>query len=129
MKIGIWVGIMPSSYRIMATLAKERHPSGQKPRMVTAMDLVAVQTVLGDRHMLKCIGASLFGVALITKIIHRIGLYHCLNVRRPHRIMAAGACQCLSADKFLFYGMMGLFVKLGSDATVTVIAEVRLPLL
>lgn len=40
-KIGIGVGIMPSSDRIMATLAKERHLSGQKPGMVTAMGLVA----------------------------------------------------------------------------------------
>jgi hypothetical protein len=41
-KIGIWPGRMDSSYRVMATLAKERRLSGKKPGMVTSMHLMTV---------------------------------------------------------------------------------------
>jgi hypothetical protein len=54
----------------MAALAKERYPLDQKPRMVASMNLVAVQAVLGNGHMLKCKGSSLFGVAFVTKLVY-----------------------------------------------------------
>ncbi len=86
-EIGVRPACMPS--RIMAALAKERRLSCQKPVMVTAVDFVAEQTVLRYGRMLERKGPSLFGVALVTEIVYRIGLDHCLNVESPHRIVAA----------------------------------------
>jgi hypothetical protein len=58
------------AFHVMAVLAKERYPLDQKPRMVAPMNLVAVQAVLGNGHMLKCKGSSLFGVAFVTKLVY-----------------------------------------------------------
>jgi hypothetical protein len=72
----------------MTTLAKERHPPGQKPAMITSMNFVAVQAVLWNRHMLKCKGSSLFGMAFITELVYRISLDHRFDVKSTHRVMA-----------------------------------------
>ena len=87
------IGIGPArmACRIMATLAKERHPSGQKPAMITSMNFVAVQAVLWNRHMLKCKGPSLFGMAFITELVYRIGLDHRLDIKGAHRVVATRA--------------------------------------
>jgi hypothetical protein len=58
------------AFHVMAALAEERHLSYQKPAMVTSMDFVAVQAVLWNRHMLKCKGSSLLGMAFITKTVY-----------------------------------------------------------
>ncbi len=86
MKIGIRPACMAST--IMAALAKEWRLSCQKPVVITAVDFVAVQAVLRYGRMLKRIGSSLFGVALVAEIVYRIGLKHCFNVKRSHRIVA-----------------------------------------
>ena len=109
----------------MATLTKERHLSGQKPRMVTSMHLMTIQTVLWYRRMFKGIGTSLFGMAFVTEIIYRIGLEHCFNIKRAHRVVTTRAFKRLPTDKFLFYWMVGLFVELGSYVPVAAKAEVR----
>ncbi len=85
-EIGVRPACMASG--IMAALAKDRRLSCQKPVVITAVDFVAVQAVLRYRRMLKCKGPSLFGVALVTEIIYRIGPDHCFNVKRSHRIVA-----------------------------------------
>jgi hypothetical protein len=54
----------------MATLTKKGYLPDEKPGMVTPVDLMAVQTVLGNREMFIGIGPSLFCMTLITKIIH-----------------------------------------------------------
>jgi hypothetical protein len=54
----------------MAALTKERHLSGQKPRMIASMNFMTVQTVLWYRRMFKGIRTSLFGVTFVTEIIY-----------------------------------------------------------
>jgi hypothetical protein len=58
------------SWRLMATLAKERHFSDQKLGMIASVDLVTIQAVLRNRRMLEGKGASLLGMAFVTKLVY-----------------------------------------------------------
>jgi hypothetical protein len=99
----------------MAALAKERYPSGQKPRMVTPMDVMADHAILLNRGVLECIGTPLFRMAFITKFVYGIGFDHCLAIiRRTHSIVAAR-----TGDLSLFDRMMRLFIGLRHDVLMT----------
>jgi hypothetical protein len=76
--------------------------------------------------MLKGIRTSLFGMAVVTKIVHRISPYHRLDVRRTHRVVTTRALQRLSGNPCFFHRMMRLFIELSSHVSVTAKAEVRL---
>jgi hypothetical protein len=55
---------------VMAALAKKGYLSDEKLGMVTPVDLVAVQTVLGNRHMFIGIRSPFFCMTLITKVVY-----------------------------------------------------------
>ena len=74
MKIGIRSAGVPCSG--VAALAEKRNLSDQKLAMITSVDFVAVQAVLLNGRMLKCIGPSLFGMTLIAEVIDRIRFHH-----------------------------------------------------
>ena len=113
MEIGIGSGRMAT--RIMAALTQERYPSRQKPRMVTAVDVVADQAILSNRGVFECIGTPLFRMAFITKLVYGIGLDHCLAViRGTHSIMAVR-----TGDLSLFDRMVRLLIGLQHDVLVT----------
>jgi hypothetical protein len=68
MKIGVgsaWV-----TFCRVAALADKRHLSDKELRMVAAVDFMTVQAVLRNRRMFKCIGSSLFSMAIVAKIIY-----------------------------------------------------------
>jgi hypothetical protein len=108
--------------------------------MIAPMGLVADQAALIHRWMFPHERPSFFGMAFVTEVIDRVGLYHFisagparsaktnyrLSAKTAHRIVAAGACQRLSSDKGLFHRMMGLLIYLSPDVPVTVEAKVRL---
>ena len=75
---------------IMTALAKLRRGFNQKLGMVAAVRCMTVQAIFIDRRMLYHKRPSLFGMALVTKFIHRIGLKLIVG-EGAVRIMAAGA--------------------------------------
>jgi len=124
----------------MAVLTKERNLTDKKLPMVTAVGLMADQTILLHRRMLPHERPSLFGVALKAELVDRIGPQHLVRsgpnpcaktidrgtAKTAHGIVATGACERLSSNKRLLYWMMGLFICLSPDIPMTVEAEVRL---
>jgi hypothetical protein len=54
----------------VTALAEKGNLPDQELGVVASVDFVAVQAVLVYRRMLKCVWPSLFGVTLVTKIVH-----------------------------------------------------------
>jgi len=104
------------------------------------MGFVADQAVLFHRRMLPHERPPFFRMAFETEFVDRVGLYHFisagpaataktndrLGAKTAHGIVAAGALQSLSSDKGFLDRMMGLFIDLTPDVSVTVEAKVRL---
>ena len=129
-----------TSLHAMAILTKERYPARQKLPVVAPMGLMADQAALIHRWMLPHKRASFFGVAFVTKVVDRISLYHLiragpagtaetdygLGAKTAHRIVTTGAPERLSSNKRFIYRMVGLFIYLRPDISMTVEAEIRL---
>jgi hypothetical protein len=70
MKVGVWSGGMLAC--IMAALAKERHLSDKKLRVVAPVGFMAGEAVLRHRRMLPHERPSFFCMAFVTELIDRI---------------------------------------------------------
>ena len=104
------------------------------------MGLMADQAALIHRGMLPHKRASFFGVAFVAKVVDGISLYHLiragpagtaetdygLGAKTAHRIVTTGAPERLSSNKRFIYRMVGLFIHLRPDISMTVEAEIRL---
>ena len=84
----------------MAALAEKRNLSDQQLRMVASVNFVAIQAVLLDRRMLEGIGASLFGMTLVTEVIDRISLHH-LGPKASMDLMATAAFDPALIDRMM----------------------------
>lgn len=104
----------------MAALAKLRRFSHQHIIMIASVHLMAIQAVLHDRGMFPSEGTPFLGVAFITEIVDRIGLYHFFS-ESAVRIVTA----CTAHPSFL-YRMMRLLVNQGPYILVAAEAEVGL---
>ena len=100
-RVRIGIRLRSMTFHIVTVLTKMGHPPCQKLAMVTSVNFVAAQAILWNRHVLKGKGPSLFSMAFVTEVVNRIGLYHCLDVKGTHRIVATGARERLSTDKLL----------------------------
>jgi hypothetical protein len=95
---------------VMAALAKKGHLSHQELAMVAPVNLMAGQAIFRHRSVFKGIGPSLFSMALITKIVYRIGLDHRLGVKAAVWIVAIVAFYPTLFDRVVW-----LLVRLGPD--------------
>jgi hypothetical protein len=105
---------------VVAALAKLGRPADQEFIVITAMRGMAAQAILLYRRMGPHPGASLVGMALVTKLVDRIP-FQLGWAEPPVVFMAAGALHLSLTDR-----MVGGPVLLGSDALVAEVAEVRL---
>jgi len=104
----------------MTALAKLGRFSHQHVIMIAPVDLMAIKAVLHNRGVFPPEGPSFFSMALITKIIDGIGLYHFLS-KTAMRVVTA----CTVHPAFL-NRMMRLFVHHDLYIFMAAEAEFRL---
>jgi hypothetical protein len=119
--VKVRIGVDGMASNVVAALAEEGYLSNQKLQMVTPMNLVAEEAVLRDRRMFEGKGPSFFGMAFVAEIVYGIRLYHGLDIRCPHGVVAAR-----TFDLALFDRMMRLLIGLGSDVSMAAKTEVGL---
>ena len=104
------------------------------------MGLVADEAILLHRRMLPQEWSSLLGVAFVTEFIDGIRPEHLTRARSnpcteaahglghkaAHRIVAARAGEFLVADKLFIDWMTRLLVRLSTDVSMALEAQVRL---
>ena len=105
---------------VVTALAELGRPADEEFVMIAAVRSVASQAIFLHRGMRPHPGASLVGMAFVTKLVDRIP-FQLSRAEPPVVFMAAGALHFSLPD-----GMMGGPVLLGADALVAEVAEVRL---
>jgi len=118
MELGIGIDGMGSL--VVATLTKQRGLPHEKPGMIASVTFMAVQTVFGYRGVLPGIGSPFLRVALVTKVIDRIGLDQ-LRASTAVGIVAAQALDSAFDD-----GMVRLLIDLRSYVLMAGKAQIRL---
>ena len=105
---------------VVAALANLGRPAGQEFVVIATVRSVAIQAILLYRRMGPHPGASLVGMALVTKIVDRIP-FQLGRAKTPVVFVAVRAFHFSFPD-----GMMRRPVFLGANVLVAKIAEVRL---